>query len=609
MVGVSDNNIVALQNCRTTFLSFKTYSIFIFHTFHLQATNNKALMADPETGEVSSSAAQRRGNWIPFIIGTLTCLTLAGTGWVSNLTVYLIQEFNVETIDAALISNVVYGAFSLFPIVGAIVADSFLGSFSVVAISSCVSFLGIVLLALTATLDSLRPKPCRAEDSSLCQTPSKLQYTVLYGAFALGSLGLGGTRFTIATMGANQFDKQEDQTSFFNWYFFTLYFSSLISATAIVYIEDNVSWSLGFWLCAAANFIGIVSFLLGNRLYRLDKPHGSPFTSLARVVIAAIRKRKALLSSTSDDYYFEQDLKGTQVSASITESFSRFFNRAALKVEGETNPDGSIAKSWKLCTVQQVEDLKTLIRIFPIWSTALFVCTPIAMQSSLTVLQALTMDRRLGHHFKIPAGSISIVVGLISCSIFLTINDRFLFRMWQKLTRKPLTLFQRIGIGHVLNVLGMAVSALVESRRLRVAHAQYSDSDKENSRIVPMLVLWLFPQLILVGVGEAFHFPGQVSFYYQEFPDSLRSTATAMLSLITGISFYAGTALIDLIRRVTDWLPDNIDHGRLDNVYWVLTVVGILNFCYYLCCAKFYKFENVQKAIESELGCNKSSSG
>ncbi|KDP44131.1 hypothetical protein JCGZ_05598 [Jatropha curcas] len=556
-------------------------------------------MENLETAQVLSSSVKRRGNWItfPFIVGTVTCLTLAVAGWLSNLIVYLIGEFNVKSIDAAQVSNVVYGGSSLFPIVGAIVADSFLGSFSVITISSCVSFLGIVLLALTATLDSLRPKPCGVEEPSLCQTPSKLQYTVLYGAFALGSLGLGGTRFTIATMGANQFDKQEDKSSFFNWYFFTLYVASVVGATAIVYIEDNVSWSLGLWLCVAANFIGIVIFLLGNQVYRDNKPRGSPFTGLARVVVAAIRKRKALLSSTSGDYYFEDDLKGKDVSASITNSF-RFLNRAALKAEGDTKTDGSIAKPWKLCSVQQVEDFKALIRIFPIWSTSIFLSTPIAMQTSLNVLQALTMDRRLGHHFKIPAGSISIVITLISTSIFLTINDRVLFRIWQKLMRKSPTLFQRIGIGHMLNVLSMGVSALVESKRLRLAHAQQSASGKENSTIVPMLVLWLFPQLILAGIGESFHFPAQVELYYQEFPDSLRSTATAMMSLIIGISFYLGTILIDLIRRVTNWLPNNLDHGRLDNVYWVLVAVGMLNFCYYLCCVKFYKYQSVQKTID-----------
>eukprot|EP00257_Ricinus_communis_P022895 XP_015582750.1 protein NRT1/ PTR FAMILY 2.7 isoform X1 [Ricinus communis] len=553
-----------------------------------------SLSADPEA-KMPSSSAKERGNWItfPFIIGTMAGVTLAGGGYLANLIVYLIEEFNFKSIDAAQVFNVVNGASNLFPIAGAIVADSFLGNFTVVTISSCVSFLGVVLLVLTSLLDFLKPKPCEI-GSSLCQTPLKPQYAVLYGALVLTSIGFGGSRYSLATMGANQFNKPEDQNTYFNWFFFTLYSASVISVTAIVYVEENISWALGFGLCLGANFIALVIFLLGKRFYRCDKPEGSPFTALARVVVATIKKRKVLLSSRSEDYYYENDAKAKEAAATVTKSFSRFFNRAAMKTEGDIKPDGSIAKPWRICSVQQVEDFKTLIGIFPIWSSSIFLGTPIAIQSSLTVLQALAMDRRLGQHFKIPAGSVIVLI-LITTSICLTFIDRVFYPFWRMLTHKLPTPFQRIGVGHVFNVLSMGVSALVESRRLRIGHAQHHQDDQDSST-VPMLALWLFPQLILVGIGEAFHFPGQVALYYQEFPISMRNTATAMISLIVGISFYLSTALIDLVRRVTDWLPDNIDDGRIDNVYWLMVVIGVINFGYFLVCAKLYKYQNVEKA-------------
>ncbi|GKV01155.1 hypothetical protein SLEP1_g13732 [Rubroshorea leprosula] len=68
-------------------------------------------------------------------------------------------------------------------------------------------------------------------------------------------------------------------------------------------------------------------------------------------------------------------------------------------------------------------------------------------QGNMIVLQALTMDRHLGSSFKIPAGTVAVVV-LISTCIFLVIFDRFLLPTWQKLTNRVLTPLQRIGIGH-----------------------------------------------------------------------------------------------------------------------------------------------------------------
>ncbi|MCI11813.1 nitrate excretion transporter 1-like, partial [Trifolium medium] len=68
-------------------------------------------------------------------------LSVASTGIVGNLIVYLISEFNIKSINAAQIVNVVIGSTNLFPIVAAIVADSFFGSFSVAFASSCVALL------------------------------------------------------------------------------------------------------------------------------------------------------------------------------------------------------------------------------------------------------------------------------------------------------------------------------------------------------------------------------------------------------------------------------------------------------------------------------------
>lgn len=272
-----------------------------------------------------------------------------------------------------------------------------------------------------------------------------------------------------------------------------------------------------------------------------------------------------------------------------------------MKGDGDIGSDSSIVKQWKLCSVQQVEDLKTLLNILPLWSTSIFLGTPIGVQSSLSVLQALVMDRHIGPHFQIPAGSI-LVFMLLSTSIYLALIDSFLRSAWQKVIGQPLTPLKRIGIGHVLNVLSMGIAALVESSRLSLMNR----SDKRDSARL-MSVLWLVPQLVAAGIGDAFHFPAQVSLYYQEFPPSLKSIATAMIGMVIGIAFYLSTAVIDLVRRVTEWLPNNINNGRVDNVYWMLVVIGTLNFGFYVVCAWLYKYQNIGEDDNSSHAINKSS--
>lgn len=97
---------------------------------------------------------------------TLAGLMLSGWGWLTNLIVYLIEEFNVKSIDATQISNVVHGCLNMIPILGAILADSYLGSFSVVSIFS---FFSLLVLKFVLYVHF-----CMIQELTLFQAPAQL---------------------------------------------------------------------------------------------------------------------------------------------------------------------------------------------------------------------------------------------------------------------------------------------------------------------------------------------------------------------------------------------------------------------------------------------------
>ncbi|KAH0752491.1 hypothetical protein KY285_005639 [Solanum tuberosum] len=81
-------------------------------------------------------------------------------------------------------------------------------------------------------------------------------------------------------MGANQFHKPNHQAIFFYWYTYVLYASNAIGSIVLLYIEDNVSWVLGFAICVALNILGLSIFLSGRRFYRhIEAQQESPFMS------------------------------------------------------------------------------------------------------------------------------------------------------------------------------------------------------------------------------------------------------------------------------------------------------------------------------------------
>ncbi|KAL8090528.1 hypothetical protein AgCh_039833 [Apium graveolens] len=295
---------------------------------------------------------------------------------------------------------------------------------------------------------------------------------------------------------------------------------SATSSTVVVYIQERVSWGLGFGVCVAANLSGFMVFMLGKQYYPYVKPKESPFASIARVVGAAIMKRNAARCNC----YFYGTAELSRLNCGPTTDFS-FLNNPALKPESNQSSDLLLDKrSWKLCTVEEVEDLKTLLKIIPLWSS--------------TILLSAT-------------------------------------------------------IGHIINIIDQVGSALVENKGLQVVKNLHLDG--QQGSVVPMSAFWLVINLTIIGISEALHYPGQVAFYYQEFPESLRNTATVMISLIVGIGFYSSAVVIGLIRGATDWLPDDINEGRADYVYWIMSGIGMVNFAYYLIRAKFFYYGAAMK--------------
>ena len=70
---------------------------------------------------------------------TLLGMSITSFGWVLNLIVFLIEEFNIKNIAAAQISNIVNGCLSMLPLVAAILADSFFGNIVVISASTFIS--------------------------------------------------------------------------------------------------------------------------------------------------------------------------------------------------------------------------------------------------------------------------------------------------------------------------------------------------------------------------------------------------------------------------------------------------------------------------------------
>jgi len=275
---------------------------------------------------------------------------------------------------------------------------------------------------------------------------------------------------------------------------------------------------------------------------------------------------------------------------------TRFFDKAAIVTDGDVLPSGQ-PRPWRLSTVHRVEELKSIIRILPICAAGIILVTSSSHNHSFAIQQARTMDRDITPHFKIPPASMLIFTNL-AMLLTLAFYDRVLVGVLRRFTGRPngITHLQRTGVGLTIAMLSNAVAAVVERRRRSVAAASgLLDAPKGT---LPMSVFWLVPQFAIHGVANAFMDVGRMEFLYDQAPESMRSMAAALYWLTFSIGSYLGTLLVTIVHAKTQrsgqWLPDNLNRGKLDNYYWLVVALEVVNLVYFFICVKYYTFKPLE---------------
>ncbi|XP_019701475.1 protein NRT1/ PTR FAMILY 2.13 [Elaeis guineensis] len=574
------------------------------------STPKEVVAVDGEDNNVQVVEKRKPGGWkcMPYIIGNETFERVASSGLTANFTVYLVSRYHMKQVAAANFVNVYSGVANSAPLLGAFISDAYWGRFRTLAYASVASLLGMVVMTLTAAIPQLRQQSCSpaAEQAGQCEGPTRSQLGVLILSLALMSVGSGGIRPCNLPFGVDQFDKTTESgrrglASFFNWYYCTSTAAIILAMTLIVYIQSSISWPVGFGIPAGLMVISITLFFLGMRLYVYVPVEGSVFSGIAQVFVAAYKKRKLELPAKDDVVGQERMLYDPPtvshgvMKLPLTPQFS-FLNKAAVICEGDTKEDGTPANSWRLCSVQQIEEAKCLIRILPIWPAGLSCFVALAQQWTFVILQCLKMDRHLGPRFQIPSASVPIVA-LLALTLFIPIYDQLFVPLARRFTgiESGITLLQRQGAGIVMAALSMVVAGVVERKRRdsAVAHGGLYGSS-------PLSAAWLVPQLVLMGVAEAFNAIGQVEFYNRQFPEHMQTIAAAFFTCSLAGASYLSAILVSAVRKYTSWLEDdnNMNADRLDYFYYLIAVLEVVNTLYFLVAAHFYRYKGAATEVE-----------
>ncbi|KAF7090549.1 hypothetical protein CFC21_093281 [Triticum aestivum] len=526
---------------------------------------------------------KRGGSKAPAVILLFECLeSTAFNGISTNLVVYL--ETVLHSTNLASASNVAtwFGTSYLTPVFGAIIADSFWGNYNTILVSLAVYLLGMMLVTFSAFVPTTTG------------TWGLSSQSVAFVGLYLVAIGCGGVRSSLLPFGAEQFDDdsaadREGKASFFSWFYLCVSFGPIISGVFLVWIQQNISWGLGFGIATACIALAFAAFVLATPMYKRRMPAGTPLKSLCQVVTAACKKISIKVPAEAGHLYEVSDkIDSPQPRIAHTSDF-KFLDKAAIVTESDMEERPEAAISWKLCTVTQVEELKILLRLLPVWITSVIVSSAYSQMNTTFVQQGSAMEMTI---LSVPVPAASLVSFEVTCVLtWVLLYNKVIvpaLRSFSSSGDGEPSQLQRMGAGRLLMALTMAVAALVEMKRL--------DSAARGEEIS---IAWQLPQYFFLAGGEVFCYIAQLEFFFGEAPDTMKSMCTSLALLTIALGSYMSSFIYAIVEAFTatgdspGWISDDLNKGHLDYFFWAMAAMCTLNFVVYSGIVKNYRLKTV----------------
>ncbi|GAV90992.1 PTR2 domain-containing protein, partial [Cephalotus follicularis] len=143
---------------------------------------------------------------MPLIVGNESFEKLGTTGTLANLLVYFTTVFNMKSITATTMINIFSGTANFATLLGAFLCDTYFGRYNTLGFASIASFMGMLVLTLTAAISKLHPPQCNSGQPVTCAGPTQWQMTFLMSSLGLLVVGAGGIRPCNLAFGADQFN-------------------------------------------------------------------------------------------------------------------------------------------------------------------------------------------------------------------------------------------------------------------------------------------------------------------------------------------------------------------------------------------------------------------
>lgn len=218
---------------------------------------------------------------VGFIISNEFCERFNYYGLRTILVIYLTSKLQYDDDTSTVLFHVFTMLVYLCPLVGAIVADSWLGKFKTILYLSVVYAIGGVIVALGAVPSLNLP----------------VQPATILG-LVLIAIGTGGIKPCVSAFGGDQFrlpEQAKQLATFFSLFYFAINAGSMISTSITPILRedvhcfgDNDCFPLAFGVPAILMLLSVVIFIAGKKLYVMKPPAGNMIFGVSQCISEAI---------------------------------------------------------------------------------------------------------------------------------------------------------------------------------------------------------------------------------------------------------------------------------------------------------------------------------
>uniref|UniRef100_A0A1A7XL39 Solute carrier family 15 (H+/peptide transporter), member 2 n=3 Tax=Iconisemion striatum TaxID=60296 RepID=A0A1A7XL39_9TELE len=353
---------------------------------------------------------------ICFIVVNEFCERFSYYGMKAVLTLYFLSYLKWDK-D---LSTAVYHAFSglcyFTPILGALIADSWLGKFKTIIYLSIVYVIGHVVKSVGA-IPTVGNKDVHIALSML--------------GLILIALGTGGIKPCVAAFGGDQFDEEnmKQRQKFFSIFYMSINAGSLLSTLITPVLRGGVKcfgedcYALAFGVPAALMMVALVVFIFGSSLYKKNPPQGNILLQVCNCIGYAIKNRWK---------------------------------------SSNTNPKRKHWLDWAedKYSKRLIEEIRMVLRVLVLYIPLPMFWALFDQQGSRWTLQATRMNLAFGETFTIQPDQMQMMNALMIL-LFVPIFDLIIYPL-VGLCRVNITPLRKMATGMIFAALAFGAATLVE---------------------------------------------------------------------------------------------------------------------------------------------------